>query len=78
MISLTQVVEFLSEQDLNYELAGDKTVVVSLPGVNKQFVNVALTVGDTIFKIESFVARNPDENHEAVYRWILNRIENCS
>jgi hypothetical protein len=73
MISLTQVVEFLSEQDLNYELAGEKTVVVSLPGVNKQFVNVALTVGDTIFKIESFVARNPDENHEAVYRWILEQ-----
>ena len=73
MITLPQVVEFLGEQDLNYELAGDKTVVVSLPGVNKQFVNVALTVGDTIFKIESFVARNPDENHEAVYRWILEQ-----
>ncbi|CAB4332476.1 unannotated protein [freshwater metagenome] len=73
MIFLNQVVEFLAEQDLNYELAGDKTVVVSLPGVNKQFVNVALTVGDTIFKIESFVARNPDENHEVVYRWILEQ-----
>lgn len=73
MIALSQVVEFLAEQDLSYELAGDKTVVVSLPGVNKQFVNVALTVGDTIFKIESFVARNPDENHEAVYRWILEQ-----
>ena len=73
MIALPQVVEFLAEQDLSYELAGDKTVVVSLPGVNKQFVNVALTVGDTIFKIESFVARNPDENHEAVYRWILEQ-----
>ncbi|MSV53990.1 MAG: YbjN domain-containing protein [Actinobacteria bacterium] len=70
---MNQVVEFLAEQDLNYELAGDKTVVVSLPGVNKQFVNVALTVGDTIFKIESFVARNPDENHEVVYRWILEQ-----
>ena len=73
MIALSQVVEFLAEQDLSYELAGDKTVVVSLPGVNKQFVNVALTVGDTIFKIESFVARNPDENHEAVYRWVLEQ-----
>ena len=73
MIALSQVVEFLAEQNLNYELAGDKTVVVSLPGVNKQFVNVALTVGDTVFKIESFVARNPDENHEAVYRWILEQ-----
>ena len=73
MITLPQVVEFLAEQDLNHELAGEKTVVVSLPGVNKQFVNVALTVGETIFKIESFVARNPDENHEAVYRWILEQ-----
>jgi hypothetical protein len=73
MITLKQVVEFLADQDLNYELAGDKTVVVSLPGENKQFVNVALTVGDTVFKIESFVARNPDENHEAVYRWILEQ-----
>jgi len=73
MIALSQVVEFLAEQNLSYELAGDKTVVVSLPGVNKQFVNVALTVGDTVFKIESFVARNPDENHEAVYRWILEQ-----
>ena len=73
MITLPQVVEFLAEQDLNYELAGEKTVVVSLPGVNKQFVNVALTLGDTVFKIESFVARNPDENHEAVYRWILEQ-----
>lgn len=73
MIALSQVVEFLAEQDLSYELAGDKTVVVSLPGLNKQFVNVALTVGDTVFKIESFLARNPDENHEAVYRWILEQ-----
>ena len=73
MITLPQVVEFLAEQDLIYELAGEKTVVVSLPGVNKQFVNVALTVGESIFKIESFVARNPDENHEAVYRWILEQ-----
>ena len=53
MITLPQVVEFLAEQDLNHELAGEKTVVVSLPGVNKQFVNVALTVGETIFKIEN-------------------------
>jgi hypothetical protein len=32
-----------------------------------------MTIGDTIFKIESFVARNPDENHEAVYRWLLEQ-----
>jgi hypothetical protein len=72
-LSITEVTEFLTLQDLQFELAGEKTVVVSLPGTNKQFVNVAMTIGDTIFKIESFVARNPDENHEAVYRWILEQ-----
>jgi len=73
MLSLAQVTAYLKEQDLNFEFAGDKTVVVSLPGTNKQFVNVALTLGDSVFKIESFVARNPDENHEVVYRWILEQ-----
>ncbi len=72
-LSISEVTEFLRSQELQYELAGEKTVVVSLPGTNKQFVNVAMTIGDTIFKIESFVARNPDENHEAVYRWLLEQ-----
>jgi hypothetical protein len=73
MLTLAQVTAYLTEQDLNFEFAGDKTVVVSLPGTNKQFVNVAMTLGDSVFKIESFVARNPDENHEVVYRWILEQ-----
>lgn len=72
-LSIAEVTDFLTTQDLQFELAGEKTVVVSLPGINKQFVNVAMTLGETIFKIESFVARNPDENHEAVYRWILEQ-----
>ena len=72
-ISISDVTEYLASQELQFELAGEKTVVVSLPGINKQFVNVAMTVGDTIFKIESFVARNPDENHKEVYRWILEQ-----
>ena len=72
-LTITDVTHYLTANDLQFELAGEKTVVVSLPGTNKQFVNVAMTIGDTIFKIESFVARNPDENHEAVYRWILEQ-----
>ena len=72
-ISVSGVSEYLASQELEFELAGEKTIVVSLTGTNKQFVNVAMTIGDTIFKIESFVARNPDENHEAVYRWILEQ-----
>ena len=72
-LTISEVTDYLASHDLQFELAGEKTVVVSLPGTNKQFVNVAMTIGDTLFKIESFVARNPDENHEAVYRWILEQ-----
>jgi hypothetical protein len=72
-VSISEVIEYLASQELQFEKASEKTVVVSLPGTNKQFVNVAMTIGDTLFKIESFVARNPDENHEAVYRWILEQ-----
>jgi hypothetical protein len=70
---VSEVTQYLTSQDLKFELASEKTVVVSLPGTNKQFVNVAMTIGDKLFKIESFVARNPDENQEAVYRWILEQ-----
>jgi hypothetical protein len=72
-VSISEVIDYLASQELQFEKAGEKTVVVSLPGTNKQFVNVAMTIGDTLFKIESFVARNPDENHEAVYRWTLEQ-----
>ncbi|MEI6108558.1 MAG: YbjN domain-containing protein [Actinomycetes bacterium] len=73
MLSLSEVENFLREQGLTFESVSDKTIVVSLPGTNKQFVNVALTVGETQFRIETFVARNPDENHEVVYRWLLEQ-----
>jgi hypothetical protein len=73
MLTLAQVESFLQEQDLTFESVSDKTIVVSLPGTNKLFVNVALTIGDTQFRIETFVARNPDENHEVVYRWLLEQ-----
>jgi hypothetical protein len=42
-LSINDVTEFLTSQELQFELAGEKTVVVSLPGTNKQFVNVAMT-----------------------------------
>jgi hypothetical protein len=30
-------------------------------------------VGTSALTINAFVARNPDENHEGVYRWLLER-----
>ncbi len=47
--------------------------VVSLPGDRKLKTTCSLVVGAHSVSINAFVARAPDENHEAVYRWLLER-----
>ena len=47
--------------------------VVSLPGERKLKTTCSLVVGAHSVSINAFVARAPDENHEAVYRWLLER-----
>lgn len=49
------------------------TFVVTLPGDHKLQTTVALSVGSHALTVNAFVARRPDENHEAVYRWLLER-----
>ena len=46
---------------------------VTLPGERKLQTTVRLEVGDHALGVHAFVARHPDENHEAVYRWLLER-----
>jgi len=46
---------------------------VDLPGERKLKTTCRLEVGRHSLGIHAFVARNPDENHEAVYRWMLER-----
>jgi hypothetical protein len=47
--------------------------VFDLPGERKLSTPCQLVVGDHALAIHAFVCRNPDENHEAVYRWLLSR-----
>lgn len=49
------------------------TCVVKLPGTRKLSTTVALKVGDHTLSLNAFVIRRPDENHEGVYRWLLER-----
>jgi hypothetical protein len=46
---------------------------VTLPGTAKLTTECALEVGRHGVSVRAFVARNPDENHERVYRWLLER-----
>ncbi|GAB7182335.1 YbjN domain-containing protein [Kitasatospora sp. Ki12] len=49
------------------------TLVATLPGTRKLSTTCALRVGDHTLSVNAFVIRRPDENHEAVYRWLLER-----
>lgn len=67
----TAIHDYLAESDLEWESVPPATIVVTLPGEHKLRTTTSLTVGEHALAINAFVARNPDENHEAVYRWLL-------
>jgi hypothetical protein len=47
--------------------------VFDLPGERKLATPCQLDVGEHAVAVHAFVCRNPDENHEGVYRWLLSR-----
>lgn len=61
--------------DLGLELAESRPglFAVTLPGTAKLSTECALEVGRHGVGVRAFVARNPDENHAGVYRWLLER-----
>ncbi|MCB0932101.1 MAG: YbjN domain-containing protein [Mycobacterium sp.] len=48
-------------------------LIVELPGERKLVTNTLLSFGEHSVRVEAFVCRQPDENHEAVYRFLLKR-----
>lgn len=62
-----------AEAGVEFERADDSTFVATLPGEHRLKTNVVFRVGEHALTISAFVARKPDENHEAVYRWLLER-----
>ncbi|MET1134099.1 MAG: YbjN domain-containing protein [Aeromicrobium sp.] len=67
------IVSALDEQGLEYVRHGQDVFEVELPGERKLKTTCRLEVGKHALGVHAFVARNPDENHEAVYRWMLER-----
>ena len=70
---ITFIRQYLKSCELTYEQSGQDTFVITLPGERKLQTNMSLTVGSHAITINAFVSRNPEENHEAVYRWLLER-----
>jgi len=63
----------LREQDLQWERIAPDAIAVALPGERRLKTACILTVGAHAVEIEAFVMRKPDENHEQVYAFLLQR-----
>jgi hypothetical protein len=66
------VLDAVAELGVEWSEQADSFVVV-LPGTRKLRTECVLAVGDRDLFVRAFVARHPDENHEGVYRWLLQR-----
>ena len=60
-----------AERELPCEPSGDSSWVVTLPGTHKLKTVVNLIVGEHALRIEAFVLRQPDENREELWAWLL-------
>jgi hypothetical protein len=67
------VVRALRERDAEFSDDGDGVFTVTLPGEHKLKTTCRLEVGDHALRVIAFVIRKPDENHEAVYGWLLRQ-----
>lgn len=63
----------LRETGLEVEEPQPGHFVVALPGERKLSTTCSLVVGAHSLSVNAFVARCPDENHETVHRWLLER-----
>lgn len=69
----TTVVDALEAAELAYTEHQSGTFEVTLPGERKLQTTCRLEIGRHALSLHAFVARNPDENHQIVYRWLLER-----
>ena len=68
------VEEYLAGAGVEWETgARDGEFVVTLPGEKKLKTVTSLVAGRDVLSVSAFVIRNPDENHEAFYRYLLGK-----
>ncbi|MEP6980946.1 MAG: YbjN domain-containing protein [Nakamurella sp.] len=63
----------LTEAGVPFDEVEPGAYLLTLPGERKYRTLVWLLIGDHELLIESFVCRQPDENHAGVYRYLLQR-----
>jgi hypothetical protein len=71
---VTAVIEStLDSHGVEWEREADRSYVVVLPGTHKLTTTCRLVVGDHTLRVEAFVMRQPDENRERLWAWLLRR-----
>lgn len=63
----------VDDAGLTYEHREPGSFLLTLPGVRRLQTACWVLVGTHGVLVEAFVCRRPDEAHEAVYRWLLQR-----
>src|SRR6266702_1672854 len=65
--------ETLKGSELSYEQPRPGAFFVKLPGQHKLATMTWLIIGDHSLHVEAFFCRQPDENHAAFYRFLLEK-----
>ncbi len=68
-----KIADYLADSDIEFDRPQPDTFIAVLPGEHRLKTNVSIIVGDYSVSINAFIIRNPDENHAAVYKWLLKR-----
>jgi len=72
-VSADVVRAYLDGNGIEYDEPREGCFSFALPGEKKLQTPVRLDLGPHSLGIHAFVCRNPDEEHERVYRWLLER-----
>ena len=71
---MREVVESaLKAADVSFDEPRPGAFLVKLPGQHKLATMTWLIIGDQALHVEAFFCRQPDENHAAFYRFLLER-----
>jgi putative sensory transduction regulator len=63
----------LADMDVDHTRRGPGEYLVTLPGTNRLQTHCWLVVRDHALFVQAFVCRKPDEAHDVVYRFLLQR-----
>jgi hypothetical protein len=67
------IAEVLSELEVDHRRSETGQYLVTLPGTNRLQTHCWLVVRAHALFVQAFVCRRPDEAHDAVYRFLLQR-----